>query len=65
LKVDRKSPEFRTVHEGVLKRVDIDFASLNFIMHQEALLHLISFANDFQVRESSLIAVYSASGQAA
>lgn len=46
--VDKKSPELRTTHKSVLKLLQANFSKLNVLIHQEATLQLIAFANHVQ-----------------
>ncbi|KAJ1520910.1 hypothetical protein ONE63_003990 [Megalurothrips usitatus] len=46
--VDKKNPELRTTHHSVLKLVQAHFSKLNVLIHQEATLQLIAFANNVQ-----------------
>ncbi|KAK3913373.1 Vacuolar protein sorting-associated protein 13 [Frankliniella fusca] len=46
--VDKKSPELRTTHQSVLKLLQANFTKLDVLVHQEATLQLIAFANSVQ-----------------
>ncbi len=62
--VNRNSPEFRTVHGSVLKKVDINFSAVHFNLHQDAILDLINkitkFVDELSSNTQHLIAATTA-----
>ncbi|XP_021940255.1 vacuolar protein sorting-associated protein 13 isoform X3 [Zootermopsis nevadensis] len=48
--VNKRSPDFHTKHGSVLKLVDMNFTTLNVLLHQESLLALLEVSNSFQSR---------------
>ncbi|GFY45163.1 vacuolar protein sorting-associated protein 13 [Trichonephila inaurata madagascariensis] len=45
LSVDKKAPDFETVHESTMQTISANFRSIDFILHQEAILSLMDFTN--------------------
>lgn len=45
--VNKNSPEFQTVHESVLKRLDITLSSVKINCHQDAILDLVNKMTKF------------------
>ncbi|CAL7938935.1 unnamed protein product [Xylocopa violacea] len=46
--VNKRSPEFKTKHESVLKLLKLEFTTLDVLLHQEALINLLQFASYMQ-----------------
>ena len=43
---DQSHPRFREAFNSTEKAIDVNFASLKVVLHQEALLNLMEFANN-------------------
>ncbi|XP_059483152.1 intermembrane lipid transfer protein Vps13 isoform X2 [Neocloeon triangulifer] len=52
--VNRKSPEFSTVHHNVEKLLEVTFTSLDLALHQTGILQLMEFSQSLQDKISSL-----------
>ncbi|GFT91712.1 vacuolar protein sorting-associated protein 13 [Nephila pilipes] len=45
LSVNKKAPDFETLHESTLQTISANFRSIDFILHQEAILSLMDLTN--------------------
>ncbi|GBM38371.1 Vacuolar protein sorting-associated protein 13 [Araneus ventricosus] len=45
LSVNKKAPDFETLHDSTLQTISAKFRSIDFILHQEAILSMMDFAN--------------------
>jgi len=54
INVNKRSPEFITRHGSVVKLLQLEFTSLNTLLHQEALIELLRFSTYIQDRMNSL-----------
>ena len=58
--VNKNSPEFQTVHQSVLKRLDIKLSSVQINCHQDAILDLVAkitkFINEVSSKAKNLMA---------
>ena len=46
MQASRDNPRFKEMFNSTEQAIDVQFASLKVILHQEALLHLVEFANN-------------------
>lgn len=46
-KVNRKCPEFSTTYNNTEQKVQVNFSTLDILLHQGALLHLMEFGKEF------------------
>jgi len=56
-KVNKHSPEFVTRHDSVVQFLQLNFTSLDMLLHQEALLELLRFSTKIQDQISALQSV--------
>ncbi|KAI4483365.1 hypothetical protein M0802_013464 [Mischocyttarus mexicanus] len=54
--VNKRSPEFTTRHESVVKLLQLEFTTLDVLLHQEALINLLKFVTDIQDKIQSMSA---------
>jgi len=54
INVNKRSPEFITRHGSVVKLLQLEFTSLNTLLHQEALIELLRFSTYIQDQMNSL-----------
>jgi len=54
INVNKRSPEFITRHGSVVKLLQLEFTSLDTLLHQEALIELLRFSTYIQDRMNSL-----------
>ncbi|XP_076681161.1 vacuolar protein sorting 13C isoform X2 [Andrena cerasifolii] len=54
LNVNKRSPEFTTRHESVIKLLKLEFTTLDILLHQEALISLLRFATYMQTKMNSI-----------
>ncbi|XP_065344717.1 intermembrane lipid transfer protein Vps13 isoform X2 [Cloeon dipterum] len=52
--VNRKSPEFSTVHHSIEKLLEVTFSSLDLALHQSGILQVMEFSQNLQDKISSL-----------
>nr|XP_012230348.1 PREDICTED: vacuolar protein sorting-associated protein 13C isoform X2 [Linepithema humile] len=52
--VNKRSPEFTTRHGSVVKLLQLEFTTLDTLLHQEALIELLRFGTHIQDRINSL-----------
>ncbi|XP_014471667.1 PREDICTED: vacuolar protein sorting-associated protein 13C isoform X2 [Dinoponera quadriceps] len=57
--VNKRSPEFTTRHGSVVKLLQLEFTSLDTLLHQEALIELLRFGTYIQDQMNSLSATTS------
>lgn len=43
--VNKKAPDFESLYNSTLQTITANFKSINFILHQEAILSLMDFSN--------------------
>ncbi|XP_076183155.1 vacuolar protein sorting 13C isoform X2 [Ptiloglossa arizonensis] len=48
INVNKRSPEFTTRHESVIKLLKLEFTTLDVLLHQEALIRLLQFVTYMQ-----------------
>lgn len=53
--VDPKSPDLHSVHKSCETSLNLNFAVLNVILHQEGLLSIISFVSSIQEEITSMM----------
>ncbi|XP_034937793.1 vacuolar protein sorting-associated protein 13 isoform X2 [Chelonus insularis] len=46
--VNKHSPEFTTRHGSVMKLLNLEFTTLDVLLHQEALINILKFSNEVQ-----------------
>ncbi|KAI4489144.1 hypothetical protein M0804_004642 [Polistes exclamans] len=54
--VNKRSPEFITRHGSVVKLLQLEFTTLDVLLHQEALINLLKFVTDIQDKIQSMSA---------
>lgn len=50
INVDKKCPDFRGIHGSVEQMIELDFKTLDLLLHLEGLKQILVMANDYQVR---------------
>ncbi|KAF2903862.1 hypothetical protein ILUMI_02321 [Ignelater luminosus] len=52
--VDKKSPEFHSKHQSCESKLNLEFSSLNMVLHQEGLQSLLKFTTELQMQVEDL-----------
>ncbi|CAM1302147.1 Uncharacterised protein PB.3823, partial [Pycnogonum litorale] len=55
LQVNENSPELKTKYDSTLQRINVNFCELNVILHQDAILSTMSFANKLTSRLQDML----------